>query len=571
MVRKTRRKIIVIILILISIVFIIPTIFFVFNKNSLEVSEQKIYNVVDLIRYIYEIYVEEVKVEYDVNQNYIVDDENYDVKVILNKEENSEYEVIYQINNGEEKVAVGNSDGVYNISFNFENEQENTCKIRVLKNNNEIYTWSKDIMYIKSIQKQFLSELENNGLIVHLTAKDYDIDKTTQLLKAMGINTVRVEIRWQSIGGPNAKEYNFDYCDPMMESFRQNGIKPLVILGAPNAYFGEDDRISSEEDVQKYLKYIKGVVEHYEWVENFEIMNEPNGKYGDDEGTTWYAKAVQEAKKVIGDKNVFAGATVLTGSEQFLTDISKKGAYNSSDYYSFHLYDWNKVPTIFNEKYNKYSTSHKEMINNIGGFQKLAITETGISNYIDGGAEGKKKDEYLIQQSVLRDKYDIESSYIYNFRNTNTNESSMEQNFGTVEYDYTPKTAVYALKTFYENTDGAEYIGNIKLDNDLEFHIYDKDGKPKAIVWSNVENKEFTLDFNGFQAKDIYGNIIEKNEDEKLIVTNTPIYLDNISYDYFYKAIYNNALDKFNSFKEKYYNDINEVEDIKNTFESIEK
>ncbi len=571
MVRKTRRKIIVIILILISIVFIIPTIFFVFNKNSLEVSEQKIYNVVDLIRYIYEIYVEEVKVEYDVNQNYIVDDENYDVKVILNKEENSEYEVIYQINNGEEKVAVGNSDGVYNISFNFENEQENTCKIRVLKNNNEIYTWSKDIMYIKSIQKQFLSELENNGLIVHLTAKDYDIDKTTQLLKAMGINTVRVEIRWQSIGGPNAKEYNFDYCDPMMESFRQNGIKPLVILGAPNAYFGEDDRISSEEDVQKYLKYIKGVVEHYEWVENFEIMNEPNGKYGDDEGTTWYAKAVQEAKKVIGDKNVFAGATVLTGSEQFLTDISKKGAYNSSDYYSFHLYDWNKVPTIFNEKYNKYSTSHKEMINNIGGFQKLAITETGISNYIDGGAEGKKKDEYLIQQSVLRDKYDIESSYIYNFRNTNTNESSMEQNFGTVEYDYTPKTAVYALKTFYENTDGAEYIGNIKLDNDLEFHIYDKDGKPKAIVWSNVENKEFTLDFNGFQAKDIYGNIIEKNEDEKLIVTITPIYLDNISYDYFYKAIYNNALDKFNSFKEKYYNDINEVEDIKNTFESIEK
>ena len=107
MVRKTRRKIIVIILILISIVFIIPTIFFVFNKNSLEVSEQKIYNVVDLIRYIYEIYVEEVKVEYDVNQNYIVDDENYDVKVTLNKEENSEYEVIYQVHNGEEKDRLG--------------------------------------------------------------------------------------------------------------------------------------------------------------------------------------------------------------------------------------------------------------------------------------------------------------------------------------------------------------------------------------------------------------------------------------------------------------------------------
>lgn len=571
MVRRTKKKIIVIILILISIIFIIPTIFFAVNKNKLEVSEQKIYNVVDLIRYIYDTYVEEVKIEYDEGQNFVVDDEKYKVKVKLNKEKNAEYEVIYQINDEEEKNAVDNGDGIYNISFDFENEQNNKCKIRVLKNNNEIYNWNKDIMYIKSIQKQFLSEFENNGITVHLSLENFDVDKTIKLLKSIGINNVRVEIKWQSIGGQNADEYNFDYCDPMMESFKKNGIKPIVILGAPNSYFGESDRMDSEEDVRKYLKYIKGVVEHYDWVENFEIMNEPNGKYGDDEGTTWYAKAVQEAKKIIGDKNVYAGATVLTGSEKFLTDISKKGAYDSSDYYSFHLYDWNKVPTVFNEKYNKYLTSHKEMINDIGGFQKLAITETGISNYIDGGAEGKKKDEYLIQQSVLRDKYDISSAYIYNFRNTNTDESNMEQNFGIVESDYTPKSSVYALKTFYENTNGAEYIGNIKLGDDLEFHIYDKDGKPKAIVWSNLEKKEFTLDYNGFQAKDIYGNIIKKNEDEKLIITNTPIYLDNISYDYFYQAIYNNALDKLNSFKEKYYNEINGVEDIKNSFESLEE
>ena len=417
MVRRTKKKIIVIILILISIIFIIPTIFFAVNKNKLEVSEQKIYNVVDLIRYIYDTYVEEVKIEYDEGQNFVVDDEKYEVKVKLNKEKNAEYEVIYQINDEEEKNAVDNGDGIYNISFDFENEQNNKCKIRVLKNNNEIYNWNKDIMYIKFIQKQFLSEFENNGITVHLSLENFDVDKTIKLLKSIGINNVRVEIKWQSIGGQNADEYNFDYCDPMMESFKKNGIKPIVILGAPNSYFGESDRMDSEEDVRKYLKYIKGVVEHYDWVENFEIMNEPNGKYGDDEGTTWYAKAVQEAKKIIGDKNVYAGATVLTGSEKFLTDISKKGAYDSSDYYSFHLYDWNKVPTVFNEKYNKYLTSHKEMINDIGGFQKLAITETGISNYIDGGAEGKKKDEYLIQQSVLRDKYDISSAYIYNFRN----------------------------------------------------------------------------------------------------------------------------------------------------------
>ena len=571
MVRKTKRKIIAIILILIFIIFIIPTIFFTLNKDKVGTSEQKIYNVADLVRYIYETYAEEVMIECDENQNFIMDDENYNVKVMINKKSNFEYKVIYQVNNEEEKIAWDNNDGIYNISFDFVNEQKNTCKIRVLKDNEEIYSWNKDIMYIKSIQDQFLSEFENNGVAVHLTLENYDINKTVKLLKAIGITNVRVEIRWQSIGGPNAKEYNFAYCDPMMESFKQNGIKPLIILGAPNAYFGEDDRLSSEEDVQKYLKYIKGVVDHYPWVENFEIMNEPNGKYGDDEGTTWYAKAVQEAKKIIGDKNVYAGATVLTGSEKFLTDISSKGAYNSSDYYSFHLYDWNKVPTIFNEKYNKYLTSHKEMINNIGGFQKLAITETGISNYIDGGAEGRKKEEYYIQQSVLRDKYDISSAYIYNFRDTNIDEYSMEQNFGIVEYDFTPKTAVYALKNFYENTNGAEYIGSIKLDNDLEFHIYDKDGNPKAITWSNVEGKEFTLDYGDFQAKDIYGNIIEKNDDKKLIVGNSPIYLDDISYDYFYKAIHNNAIESLNNFKEKYYNDIKKVEKIKNNFESVEK
>lgn len=135
------------------------------------------------------------------------------------------------------------------------------------------------------------------GTVIHLKLENYNIENEIKLLKNLGIKRVRVEIQWQRIGGVNAKKFNFSEYDLWMQQLEENGIDVLVILNAPNAYFGKADRISTEEDVEKWLNYASSVIKQYPQVSEYEVMNEPNIKYMDDEGTKWYAKTVERSKK----------------------------------------------------------------------------------------------------------------------------------------------------------------------------------------------------------------------------------------------------------------------------------
>lgn len=68
-------------------------------------------------------------------------------------------------------------------------------------------------------------------------------------------------------------------------------------------------------------------------------------------------------------------------------------------------------------------------------------------------------------------------------------------------------------------------------------HVYNKDGKPVIIAWSNNNSKNIEIDYKNFIAKDIYGKEIKANEKEKLVITTSPVYIYNLDYKYYYKAI----------------------------------
>ncbi len=536
--------------------FVIPNI--IMPKIQFKV-EKNMYTIYDLIQNISAAVLNEVQVDESQIKPYYLEGEKCTIPIKVKKQEQQTYYAIYKIDGVEkQKKEIADID---KVEITFEKEGENDCEIEIVKNEQIIYTWNKKIMFIKKYQKQFLDEFNQNGIIIHLMLKNHDIDKKIQLLENLNIKNVRVEVRWENIGGLKAKQYHFATYDFWFEKFKQHSIKPLIILGAPNSYFGEDGKISTQEELDNYLKYAQAVITQYPEVENYEIFNEPNIRYKSEEDIKWYVEAVKGVKAIDKSKKIVGGATVLTESEKFLKEISQKGAYAVASKYSFHLYGWQKENSILNQKYNTYLTSHKKLQNQIGGFFPFDITETGFSSSLVENINEQEQGYYLVQQTNLRNEYGIQNSYIYNFRNTANNQENMENNFGLVNYDYTPKPSYYAIKNYCENTNGAEYIGKVELAKEVEAHVYNKDGKPKIIVWTNNKHKSVQIPYENFIAKDIYGKEIE-NTNGMLTIKTAPIYLEELDSKYFYQAISKRTIEKYEEFEGSFEKEIKQVPNL---------
>ena len=197
----------------------------------------------------------------------------------------------------------------------------------------------------------------------------------------------------------------------------------------------------------------------------------------------------------------------------------------------------------------------------LGGFIENDVTEFGISSYAENGVTEDIQAQKNVQNLVIMDKYSVATQILYNFWNKDTNSTSMEHNFGILHNDYTPKLSYYAMKNYYQNTNGSEYIGTINLAEGLETHVYNKDGKPKIITWATDNTKNVTIPYENFTVTDLYGDAIQ-SVDGKLTITSSPVYIDNISTSYYYKAISNTALEKYSEFEEKYKTELTNVPTI---------
>ena len=126
--------------------------------------------------------------------------------------------------------------------------------------------------------------------------------------------------------------------------------------------------------------------------------------------------------------------------------------------------------------------------------------------------------------------------------------------------DYEPEESFYSIKNYNLNTNGAEYIGSFTLQDGITAYVYDKDGKPKIIIWS--DNGEKKIDYTNFKASDLYGNEINPDENNQITVSDSPIYLDNISTDYFYQAISNAITSGYSEFNTKFADEISKVDGL---------
>lgn len=564
--KKNKRKKISIFL----VVLIVILVYFLINVKIIT-NEGKIITIGEIIKTNINnakntiLEKDDFEVILNIQTPYITSNQKYIANLKVNDISDVEdYKVMWGI--GEDLDTITLSEEL-ELSFDLSIEGKNTCIIKVLEGDNVIYDWEKDIYYIKPYEKQFLDEFELHGV------SDYfmwmDIDKENELFEYLGEKIIRSDIRETTI-----EESGYTLFDRTIPKMIENNYKVIGILGSFSSdFFKKDGKVTCQEDLDKFLEYAEGIITRYPDIYAYEIINEPNIVYTTEEDIQWYVKMVRGVKDIINKNNskslVIAGATVNPTTEEdtrmpsieFLSKITEIGAYNVADVYSFHLYDFSTVNEL-NKIFEKSNKEHKEFMNNIGGFQKLYLTEMGIEAKDDDTEE--KQAMKIIQQEIIAKEYNIALPIVFSFRDTGG------RSWGINTGSYEPKKAFYALKNYYENTNGAEYIGKINVQDGLDFYVFNKDGKPKIIAWSNHSGKTIELDYIDFTARDIYGNKIE-NIDGKLQITTSPVYLDDISSNYYYQAISNTTLEKFSEFEQKFSNEISKIDGISESIDELKQ
>lgn len=495
----------------------------------------------------------------------------YEIDIVFSKNQNINYiAYVYLDDVLQQQKKLEN--GKNTIEINSLTEGMHKIKIEIKNKEVIISSLEKNISYIKEYEEQFLDEFNGNGVVWHiLNLSLEEFEKSVLLQKNMGIKRIRIEIKSSEIINING-DIDFKKYNEKMKILEAYEMEPIVIL---DTNMGTNRKVTSDNELQEYKIYVQEIANKYKFIKYFEICNEPNYYYKTDEEIKAYTNVVKETKNILKDKVILAGSTLQYNSDAwkeedrydydiFLKKITEHGVYSQANAYSYHFYTLKPD----NTEYTNYVKKQNEFNNSIGGFLKFYITETGLPSIERIGE--KKQAETLIQQANIIKYGKIQESIIYNFRNVGNDIHNYEKNYGIVENDYTPKPAYYSLKNYYENTNGSEYIGTINLEKGLETHVYDKDGKPKIITWSNNSEKNITIPYENFTAKDIYGNEI-KNENGELTITTSPIYLDNIEEKYFYQAISNTATTKYTEFEEKFAEEIEKLPEIKQQTKNLKQ
>ena len=533
------------------------------NYVTLGVEQKDIisYNLSDLLEYMdNDVKPEVIKVEKKAD---IVFESIYELKInIENVEDNAVYSVSYGAGGNSKNEKIDNMS--FNCNFDLK-EGKNDISIIFYKNSSEINRYESTVYFVEPYKKQFLDELSNNGVSTHFIKNYDDIDDSIELLKYSGIKLIRNSIQWNQI--ENNGKYSFENIDNWLEDVRDADINVMAILvDNSTKRLGNDYQISNDEELEKFNEYVEQVLNRYSnELIGIEVWNEPNINWNTDDAKKWYSKMVESVNLLNYKNEIIAGSTATPyhteKSEEYLKEISDLNAYINSNVFSYHVYSYSDDMAWLKDK----NSNHKNVINELGGFQYIYLTEYGIANR--NIEDENVRSEKLIKQTVTNITQGVDISILYNFI-----DDSETTTYGLLAKDLKPKKAYYAMKNFYENTNGAEYIGTLtnleRVENtNLEAHVYDKDGKPKIIVWSKNSNETITIPYSNFKATDLYGEEIQPNEEGNLIITTSPIYLDDLEYSYFYQAISNIAIENYDQFTEKFASEIAQVPELSNKIE----
>lgn len=315
------------------------------------------------------------------------------------------------------------------------------------------------------------------------------------LLANGGFRWVRMDLFWNTVEQEQGR-YTFAEYDALVAAMAQRGIRIVFILDYGNPHYDYGFAPHSPEARAAFTRFAAAAVRRYRgkgiiW----EIWNEPNldhfwspqadvQRYG-----TLLLQTIAAIRRA--DPTAYILAPATSGFDlPFLTALGDMGAFTKLDAVTVHPYGL-EIPELAGPHYVALAA----LLHRYSPAWKIPVlsSEWGYSS-VRGGISTEQQAQNLTRQWLVNLLYDVNLSIWYDWRNDGVDTTDIEQNFGTVHHDLSPKPAYRAARTLLTVLDGYRFMRRIPLDSaDDYLLLFAKEGQAAMALWTITETHTIVL------------------------------------------------------------------------------
>jgi hypothetical protein len=293
-------------------------------------------------------------------------------------------------------------------------------------------------------------------------------------VKASGAKWIRLDINWEVIQYLGPSSYNWTPWDNVVSAARVRGLNVLGLIlhtppwarpaGTTDAY--------NPTNLTDYATFAKAAVTHFspQGVHAYEVWNEPNivNFWAPGPDPARYTQMLKLAYSAI--KQADPTATVVsaglspygsygqTDSQHmnpvtFLEKMYANGAAGSFDAVGWHpynypgglgFYGW----SAWSQMSETLPSARSVMIANGDGAKQIWATEFGAPTGSTSNSMTEAAQAQLVTDSYAKLKSWAWAgpAFFHSYRNEGTNLANIEQNYGIIRYDWSPKPAYAAYQ-----------------------------------------------------------------------------------------------------------------------------
>jgi hypothetical protein len=304
-----------------------------------------------------------------------------------------------------------------------------------------------------------------------LDMSDRDLDRTLQITREAGVWAVRVDVDWSRIEEQRGRR-DWSDVDRVIHAVRAHGMCAHGLLTyapawaadpgqrAEGSYFAPRPDMFAQFASDTATRYRHGV-------QVWEIWNEPNtirffkpepdpARYG-----ALLAAAYTAIKSVGADLTVVSGGLAPAEDNgrdiaptSFLRGLYHTGANHFFDAFGIHPYTYPALPNdLSTSAWNtalRLRDMHDTMVDGGDPAKRIWVTECGAPTGTASVAvsDALQADTLRIALRAARDVSWLGPAFVYSIRDSGTDASDPEQNFGILRHDLSPKPSYAVVRAF---------------------------------------------------------------------------------------------------------------------------
>ena len=360
-------------------------------------------------------------------------------------------------------------------------------------------------------------------------------EKDWKMLAEAGVGIVRMDVSWAGCEKKRG-EYDFSRHDALVSKLEKRNIRLLFIIDYGNPLYDSGLAPHSEECRAAYAQFVSALVKRYAGKQIiWELWNEPDisfwkPKPNVEDYMAWCKAVVPSIRQADPKACIVAPATSCIPLG-FLEECFRRGLLELVDGVSVHPYRGAKSgPETAIREYKRldrlirrYTPEAEE-----GKRRKLIPILSGEWGYSTTYVSREQQGKYLPRQWLANTASGLPISIWYDWHDDGKDPKEKEHNFGTVTWDYKPKSAYVAMKTLIEQLRGYQIADRIDMGDEDDFVVVArKGGQVKLAVWTTGDPHEIELgpDIRIAGAVDHLGNKIDVPDGPRQPVTDSPRYL----------------------------------------------